>query len=142
MVDILRKPKDIKKIIVHCSDADFPGYDNIETIRMWHKAKGWSDIGYHYFIDKHGKVFDGRPILKMGAHCAGHNRDSIGICVSGSKDFYDMQFGSLRFLVVDLMNRYNITRANVLPHNHFNSNKTCPNFKIQRIWKYDFENDT
>ena len=41
----------IHKIIIHCT-ATREGDDiSVDTIRRWHLARGWSDIGYHYVID-------------------------------------------------------------------------------------------
>lgn len=139
MVDIARPKSAIKKIIIHCSDTDLAEFDNIESVKKWHLLKSWSDIGYHYFIDKSGHVFDGRPMEKAGANCAGHNYDSVGICLSGRQIFYDPQFRACWFLVTELMKRYDIKRSMVFPHNAFNHGKTCPNFDITKIWKYDNE---
>ena len=40
-------------------------------------------IGYHFFIDKEGKVFVGRPIDTKGAHNKAYNRNSVAICFGG-----------------------------------------------------------
>lgn len=141
MVDVSRNMKLIDKIIVHCSDTDHPDHDNVEAIRQMHMRRGWSDIGYHFFINKHGHIADGRPITKSGSHCVGQNLRSIGICVSGRKEFYDTQFRQLNFLIRSLMKWYNIPKEKIFPHNFFNKNKSCPNFSIEKIWLFD-ENKT
>jgi len=141
MVDKIRDLKTIKRIIVHCSDTDLDSMDNIDEIRRIHtQEKHWSDIGYHYFIDKRGKVFAGRDIKKVGAHCAGHNFDSIGICFSGKKEFTDKQFQAALALINELMQKFKLGRWDVYPHNFYNKDKSCPNFLITKIWK--FENGT
>lgn len=137
MVAINRDLKKIKQIIIHCSATDLPAYDNIEAIRKFHTDKGWADIGYHYFIDKKGHTFEGRPMSMVGAHCVGQNMTSIGICVSGNKIFYEEQFAALWFLVSNLIENFKIKRKDVLPHRFYNVNKTCPNFDLTKIWKYD-----
>lgn len=137
MVDIIRDTKKIKQIIIHCTDTDEPEHDNIETVREWHIGKGWSDVGYHYFIDKKGKIFPGRPIEKAGAHCIGQNANSVGICLSGRKDFWETQFRALNFLVTDLMRTFNIKKCDIHPHNFYNGAKSCPNFNIEKIWAFD-----
>lgn len=139
MVDMHRDLKLIKMIIIHCSDTDLAEFDNIESIRKWHMAKGWRDVGYNYFIDKKGAIFEGRPLDQAGAHCAGYNMCSIGICFSGRKIFYDAQFSMGWFLIKDLMKRFGLTKKDIYPHNHFNSGKTCPNFAINKIWQFDDE---
>jgi N-acetylmuramoyl-L-alanine amidase len=76
--------RQINKIIVHCS-ATREGQDiSVDTIRKWHvEGRGWSDIGYHFYIDVHGNIHKGRDIAKIGAHCKGQKRKSIGICDAG-----------------------------------------------------------
>ena len=75
--------RQIKEIILHCS-ATPEGKDyTVETIRKWHLARGFNDIGYHYVIYRDGSIHKGRPIEKAGAHTTGHNSYSIGICYIG-----------------------------------------------------------
>jgi N-acetylmuramoyl-L-alanine amidase len=138
-MDLDRRTKLIDKIIIHCSDTDHKEHDNIEWIRKLHKDKGWSDIGYHFFIDKKGKISEGRNINKTGAHCLGQNLSSIGICLSGRTDFTEAQFRSALFLINGLMKTYHISRDKVFPHNHFALCKTCPNFALDKIWKFENE---
>ena len=74
----------IDKLIVHCSATREGQYISVDTIRDWHvNGRGWNDIGYHFYIDLDGNILKGRDIAKMGAHVAGHNRYSIGICYCG-----------------------------------------------------------
>lgn len=55
-------------------------------IREWHKARGWSDIGYHFVIMPDGRCEEGRPLYRPGAHCnVGHrNFIGIGVCLVGN----------------------------------------------------------
>ena len=73
----------VKEIIIHSSATREEQQVSVDTIRDWHLAKGWNDIGYHFYIDLDGTINKGRDIDKMGAHCKGHNRNSIGICYCG-----------------------------------------------------------
>ena len=46
----LTTKRKISKIILHCS-ATAEGKDyTVDTIRRWHKARGFNDIGYHIVI--------------------------------------------------------------------------------------------
>ena len=123
----------INYIILHCSDSDNPKHDNIETIRDWHLDRGFKDIGYQYLITKNGGIFIGRKEFESGAHCKGFNKESIGICLTGRDNFSNQQFDSLSLLVENLCYRYNLDYSKVLPHNHFNKAKTCPNFPMGRL---------
>lgn len=76
----------MKFITVHCSATKEGVQIDADTIRRWHKQRGWSDIGYHYIIGLDGQIEIGRPLNKTGAHVAGHNTDNIGICYVGGLD--------------------------------------------------------
>ena len=62
----------------------------VTQIDQWHKAKGWSGIGYHFYVRKNGDVYRGRPIWAAGAHAQGSNSNSIGICAEGNFDTEQM----------------------------------------------------
>lgn len=49
-----------------------------------HQAQGWSDIGYHYVIDPHGRIYGGRTIFAPGAHVEHANTGNLGICLMGN----------------------------------------------------------
>ena len=126
--------REIKKIIIHCSDSDYPVHDNVETIRTWHMIRGFNDVGYHYVITKSYGVAVGRLEEEIGAHCKGHNDDSIGICLTGKHEFSESQFRDAYGLIMDLMDEYGLDENDVYPHNYFNKGKTCPNFSLEKIW--------
>src|SRR3972149_8779111 len=88
--------RDIKKIIVHCSDSTF---GDARAIDRWHRERGWECVGYHWILcnghrtsmseystEVDGLIEPGRPARMVGAHCKGHNADSIGICLIGEKE--------------------------------------------------------
>ncbi|MGW2507843.1 N-acetylmuramoyl-L-alanine amidase [Streptomyces scopuliridis] len=60
----------------------------IRAILTYHvKTNGWNDIGYNFFVDKCGTVFEGRAggtdKRVRGAHTYGFNGDSSGVSVLG-----------------------------------------------------------
>nr|DAF01772.1 MAG TPA: endodeoxyribonuclease I [Caudoviricetes sp.] len=127
----------INEIIIHCS-ATPEGRDyTVADIDRWHKARGWRGIGYHYVIYKDGSVHAGRPVEQIGAHCTGHNANSIGICYIGGvaadgktpKDTRTpAQRIALRELVEELRAKY--PGATVHGHREF-APKACPSFDVQ-----------
>lgn len=134
-------PRTIDKIILHCS-ATPEGEDfSVDQIRQMHLARGFSDIGYHWYITRDGKIHKGRDESKIGAHTTGHNARSIGVCYCGgcpprsvsnwnlkAKDTRTpAQTDALRQLVLDLQRRY--PAATIHGHYEF-ANKACPSFKI------------
>lgn len=60
------------------------GNGDVESIHNQHLGQGYSGIGYHYYIRKDGKVYAGRPIQKVGAHCLNYNSVSVGVCFEGN----------------------------------------------------------
>ena len=116
----------IKKIYIHHSA--YSGKHGIEDIRRWHLDRGFSDIGYHFVIEKDGTIKRGRPVEQIGAQVKGDNQDSLGICLCG--DFekevvtQDM-FGSLITLCISLVNVFG--DIPILGHRDFKQAKTaCP----------------
>ena len=127
----------ITEIIIHCS-ATPEGKDfTVEDIRRWHFARKFADIGYHYVIYRDGSVHKGRAENIAGAHCLGHNANSIGICYIGGvakdgktpKDTRTpQQKTALRQLVNQL--KFYYPHATVHGHNEFAA-KACPSFNVQ-----------
>ncbi len=134
--------RQINKIIVHCSATREGENIPVETIRKWHvEGRGWSDIGYHFYIDLEGEIFKGRDIAKIGAHCKGQNRNSIGICYCGGvesdgktpKDTrLDCQKDALNAVLRTLKAMY--PEAIIHGHRDF-SNKACPSFDATEEYK-------
>lgn len=123
--------REIKMVIIHCSDSDHPAHDNIETIKDWHLERKFKDVGYHFFIRKSGVIELGRPLDEPGAHCVGYNKYSVGVCLSGKKSFSSEQFAACRKLNHMLLTLFSCTFH---PHSEFSlEGKTCPNFPIEHV---------
>lgn len=132
----------ISKIIIHCS-ATPEGRDvSVEDLRKWHvEERGWSDIGYHFFIDLNGEIHECRPLERTGAHTRGHNFDSIGVCYAGGLDLdhqakdtrNSLQKESLQHLLCQLKGLY--PKSVVYGHNDFSS-KECPSFNAKEEYNY------
>jgi len=119
----------IDEIIIHCSDSDIKAHDDIRVIRDWHvNERGWSDVGYHYFIRKDGTIQKGRSWDTVGAHCKGHNRRSLGVCLSGRHKFTPRQFKALEHVLERIWAKF--PAIPVYGHYEF-SNKSCPNFDVE-----------
>jgi len=73
----------IDYIVVHCTASPEGQAMTVDDIRKIHKKQGWADIGYHYVVTLDGKIHQGRDVDLIGAHVAGHNTYSIGVCYVG-----------------------------------------------------------
>ena len=76
---------------------------NVNDVHRWHTEKGWSGIGYHFFVDKNGHIYEGRPLDTIGAHCSGHNQSTIGICAEGQIETETMT-ASQKKAIAELLN--------------------------------------
>jgi len=116
-------------ILVHHSGAEEA---SAAQIRAYHKSLGWRDAGYHYLIERDGRVVNGRPPTMRGAHCvAGNmNRKALGICVIGNLENRPptpAQREALTALVRRLAAEHRIPAANVLGHGEVPGAATaCP----------------
>jgi N-acetylmuramoyl-L-alanine amidase len=142
----LRKMREIKRVILHCSATPEGKEYSVETIRKWHTdpkpgGRGWSDIGYHFVIHLHGVIESGRPFDKPGAHTRGENRDSIGVCYIGGVDenndpkdtMNECQEEAFRELVYSLR-MVSDDHLTLHGHNEFSS-KACPSFQVNEKFK-------
>lgn len=125
----------ITKIILHCSASNKPYHDDISVIKQWHLARGFLDVGYHFFVRKDGEIQIGRPEEVQGAHCKGHNKDSLGICLHGlnKEDFTEAQYQETAQLIMHLVEDHPI--KDIDAHRVFDTNKTCPVFSMVEIFK-------
>lgn len=115
---------------------------SVEDVRRWHKDKGWSDIGYQYYVDKKGEEHKGRDLdgdgnvdEEVGAHAYGFNKESIGVCYEGGmseqgtpKDTRNLlQLITLQTIAKRLIIKY--PDIVLIGHNQVSS-KDCPCFDV------------
>ena len=118
----------INLIVIHCADTPNGRADTAEDIHRWHLDRGWSGIGYHYVIGIDGTVQNGRPEYWQGAHVAGHNANSIGVCLIGRDLFTNEQTAALQDLLAVLRDDY--PEASIRGHYELDPGKTCPNIDV------------
>ena len=131
--------RNINKIIIHCTDSDDSLDIGFKEINSWHKARGWLSsttkvsCGYHYIVKRNGLVDIGRLEKETGAHCYRQNKWSIGIVWVGRNHIDPKQYTTLKRLVRQLLDEYNLRPDDVYGHNEFNYNKTCPNLDMNKF---------
>jgi N-acetylmuramoyl-L-alanine amidase len=130
----------INKIIIHCA-ATYPAMDiNAATINEWHLKRGWSGIGYHFFIKRDGQIELGRPLERSGAHTKGNNRNSIGICYAGGVDLNnhpeDNRTDKQKESFIILLKLLKRIFPNAVIHGHRDfSSKACPSFDATKEYQ-------
>lgn len=137
-LSLLDTARRIDELVWHCT-ATAEGKDyTVADIRAWHKARGWSDIGYHYIVYRDGRIMVGRPIGQIGSHVAGHNTGTVGCSYIGGvsrdgktpKDTRTPeQAKSMLWLTRELVRKHGIKK--VTGHNQYAS-KACPSFDVRK----------
>ena len=155
----------IREIIIHCSATPNGKAFRATDIDRWHKKRGFKrqphavkhfnqhlpHIGYQFVIGVDGLVETGRQVGEIGAHCKGHNRNSIGICVVGGvtasgknhAEFSAAQWHALNDLLLELQALY--PNAKIYGHRDLSPDKNgdgsitpnewfkdCPCFDVWR----------
>lgn len=74
----------VNLIVIHCSatrcDRRFP----LDKLRACHNARfGNKGIGYHYYIERDGQLYQTRNENEIGMHARRYNAHSIGVCYEG-----------------------------------------------------------
>lgn len=127
--------RNITEIIIHCTATPAGRPVSVAEIDLWHRQRGFRSIGYHYLVALDGTVCPGRPLSEIGAHCLGHNAESIGIAYVGgltadgsaspADTRTEAQKTALRALISSLRETY--PGASVHSHRDF-APKACPCF--------------
>ena len=134
----------INEIIIHCT-ATRPDWwvgksaaAKVKEITRWHLDRGWSDIGYHYLIDRQGTVVTGRPLELVGAHTKGHKHGTVGIALFGGfggsagDSFADNFTADQERALLDLIAKMKADHpsiAKISGHNQYAA-KACPCFSV------------
>ena len=123
------KRKSTNWIVLHCT-ATPPSVDiGRAEIDQWHKAAGWSGIGYHVVIRRDGRVEYGRPLYDVGSHVKGFNSKSVGVVMVGGVDsrkraadnFTPAQWQTLVKVVRELIEKF--PSAVVIGHRDFSPDR-------------------
>ena len=126
--------EDIKYLVLHCSATRRNQDYSVEQLRRDHKARGFYDIGYHFYIRKDGTMTQHRKLLEVGAHARPYNRCSIGICYEGGLDehgkLYNTMTAEQETRLVDLFRNLKILfpKAKIVGHRDLpgTTPKECP----------------
>ena len=127
----------INEIIIHSTATKAGRELTIDELRAWHKQKGFKDVGYHYVVMPDGEIKNGRPITMCGAHCKGHNANSIGLAYVGGlgangkpADTRTQQQRDALKVAVQVL-RAVFGDVPVHGHNEY-ANKACPCFDVHK----------
>lgn len=131
----------INEIIVHCAATPEGKNFKAADIDRWHRERKMKCIGYHYVVDLDGTVEPGRPESEIGAHCLGHNQNSIGVCYVGGlsadgRTPEDTRTAAQKEALLALLKklRAKYPKASIHGHRDFAA-KACPSFDATTEYK-------
>ncbi|MCB9546288.1 MAG: N-acetylmuramoyl-L-alanine amidase [Myxococcales bacterium] len=107
----------------------------VRQIQAFHQSgRGWCDIGYHFLVARDGRVFQGRPHDRLGAHVANANSGNVGISFLGtytSANPTAAQLRSAAAVVRWIATSYNISRdrTHVKGHRQYGGT-SCPGDRL------------
>ena len=137
----------INLIVIHCSATRSNQRFTVEMLKACHNARfNGKGIGYHYFIEKDGQVFQTRDENEIGMHARHYNAHSIGICYEGGLDEKgrpaDTRTPAQRAALIALLRSLKIDYpdAEIMGHCELEGvHKACPSFSCSEYRDY-FEN--
>ena len=132
----------VERITVHHTGWDPIHFDDLaataehlEKIRRFHvHDRHWADIGYHYVIDRAGRIWEARPLQYQGAHVKNHNEQNLGVMVLGNFDRQrptDAQLSMLRETIVQFRGRHQVPVERIYTHQELNVTN-CPGSRLQQ----------
>lgn len=138
----------IEKFIVHCSagNQNNTAADIVEYhLRPVAKGgRGWKTPGYHFIIEKSGRVVNSVPVEKVSNGCYGHNQTAVNICYVGGVDVskkglpaVDNRTPEQKEALVKLLKalRVRFPDAKIYGHRDFAA-KACPSFDAKSEYWY------
>jgi len=141
--------KQLKYLIIHCSDTPISMHVSGDTIRKWHlEERGWKQVGYSDILHQNGQIenlveYDEDEWVQANEitnGAFGMNSVSRHICVIGGRNEKQQPKDTLNALQEKSLTKYCHDFINVHPdaliagHYHF-SKKTCPNFNVEEFCK-------
>ena len=130
-----------QRIIWHHS-ADVSSDPQFEKIDRYHKKQSFPKssmgyfVGYHYLIEYDGTIKQARAESEIGAHDAGENPNSLGICLTGDFNILmptEAQAISAALLVGQIRSRWNIPVTRIEPH-RWDDTTDCPGKLLPDNW--------
>jgi N-acetylmuramoyl-L-alanine amidase len=136
-------------IVIHYSATPIERVYPYQQLEADHKARGFREGGYHFYIPRTGGWIEGRDLsqpgrFEIGAHSKGENDESIGICYEGGVTLADRNTGfdtrtprqkrDMIKLIDILKERY--PNAIVEGHRDMPGAATqCPGFNAREWWE-------
>ena len=134
----------ISMIVIHCSATRCNQRYTVDHLRADHNARFHNKgIGYHYYIERDGQVYQTRPEEEVGMHALHYDAHSIGICYEGGLDekgnYADTRTPAQRATLIALLRALKVDYpdAEIVGHCQLPGvSKPCPCFSCQEYRDY------
>jgi len=106
---------------------------HLEFVRSYHRSRNFQDIGYHFAIDRAGRVWQLRSLMYQGQHVRGNNEHNLGVVVLGNFDQQAMspaQKDKVKIFGTLLRKQYNLPVSRIYTHQEIVSTG-CPGKAMQ-----------
>jgi hypothetical protein len=106
---------------------------HLEYVREYHRSRKFQDIGYHFAIDRVGRVWQLRSLAYQGEHVRNNNEHNIGIVVLGNFDLQPLtsaQKEKARSFGMLVRKQYSLPISRVYTHQEIVSTE-CPGTGMQ-----------
>lgn len=131
----------VARITVHHEGFTPVEFDDVETtqrriqvIQNVHtRDRNWADIGYHFIVDRAGRLWQGRDLRYQGAHVRDNNPHNVGIMLLGNFDKQRPSPAQMRTLletVTKLQRYYRVGAHKVQTHQEI-VRTACPGRTLQ-----------
>jgi hypothetical protein len=106
---------------------------HLEYVREYHRSRNFQDIGYHFAIDRLGRVWQLRSLRYQGQHVRYNNEHNVGVVCLGNFDMQPMtekQKEKVRSFGLLLRRQYSLPIRRVYTHQEIVSTD-CPGHGMQ-----------
>ena len=138
----------VRWIVIHYSATPIERSTSFGAIEAMHRARGFREVGYHYYIRLDGTVVKGRDLsqpgrFEVGAHSKGENNESIGICYEGGVRAADVNRGfdsrtpAQTKSMIEVINRLKDRYPSAIVEGHRDmpgAATQCPGFNARAWW--------
>ena len=136
--------RSVNLIVIHCSATRCNRRFTVDMLKACHNARfGNKGIGYHYYIERDGHLYQTRDESLVGMHARHYNAHSIGICYEGGLNergqAADTRTPEQRVALIALLRslKEDYPQAEILGHCELEGvHKDCPSFDCQEYRDY------
>ncbi len=106
---------------------------HLEYVRQYHRSRSFQDIGYHFAIDRAGRVWQLRSLNYQGQHVRYNNEHNIGIVVLGNFDLQTLtqaQKDKIKSFGTLVRKQYALSTSKIYTHQEIVKTE-CPGDNMQ-----------